>query len=61
MKKLLLVSTFALSVILLAGCMNKAQENVEAEIIEEENVIVEEQETVEGEIVEEVVEEEVID
>lgn len=61
MKKLLLVSTFALSVILLAGCMNKAQENVEAEIIEEENAIVEEQETVEGEIVEEVVEEEVID
>ena len=61
MKKLLLVSTFALSVILLAGCMNKAQENVEAEIIEEENVIVEEQETVEGETVEEVVEEEFID
>jgi len=62
MKKLWLISTLALSVILLAGCMNKGQENVETEIIEEENIVVEEPETVEEEIVEEVVvEEEVID
>jgi len=61
MKKLWLVSTLALSVILLAGCMNKVQESVEAEIVEEENVVVEEPENVEEEIVEEVVEEEVID
>ena len=58
MKKLRLASTFALSVILLAGCMNKAQENIEAEIIEEENVIVKESENVEDEIIEKVVEEE---
>ena len=61
MKKLWLISTLALSVILLAGCMNKTQENVETEIIDEENVVVEEPENVEEEIVEEVVEEEVID
>lgn len=60
MKKLWLVSTLALSVILLAGCVNKVQKNVESEIIEEENVVVEELENVEEEIVEEV-EEEVID
>lgn len=62
MKNLWLVSTLALSVILLAGCMNKAQDNLETEIIEEENVVVEELENVEDEIIEEVVEEgEVID
>ena len=60
MKKLWLVSTLTLSVILLAGCMNKTQENVEKEIIEEE-IVVEEQENVEEEIAEEVVEEDVID
>ena len=60
MKNLWLVSTLALSVILLAGCMNKVQENVESEIIDEENVVVE-AENIDEEIIEEVVEEEVID
>jgi hypothetical protein len=41
--------------------MNKAQENVETEIVEEEIVSVEEQENIEDEIVEEVEEEDVID
>lgn len=61
MKRLWLVSTLALSIILLTGCMNKAQENVEVEIIDKENVVVEEPENIEEEIVEEVVEDEVID
>lgn len=60
MKKLWLVSTLALSVILLAGCMDNTQENVETEIIDEENIVIEEQENIEEEIVEEV-EEDVID
>jgi hypothetical protein len=48
-------------VILLAGCMNKAQKNVVEEILDEENVVVEEPENIEEEIVEEEVEEEIID
>jgi len=61
MKNLWIISTLALSVILLAGCMNKVQENTESEIIDEENVVVEEPENPEEEIIEDVVEEEVID
>jgi len=61
MRKLWLVSTLALSVVLLAGCMNNIQENVETEIIDEGNVIIEEQENVEEEIIEEVEEEGVVD
>lgn len=61
MKKLWLISTLSLSVILLAGCMDKAQENVETEIIDEENIVIEEQENIEEEIIEEEIEEEFID
>jgi len=61
MKNLWLVSTLALSVILLAGCMNKAQKNVVEEILDEENVVIEEQENIEEGIIEEEVEEEIID
>ena len=61
MKKLQLISTIALSVFLLVGCMNKAQENLVEVVIDEENVDVEEPKNVEEEIIEEVVEEEVID
>lgn len=61
MKRLWLVSTLALCVFLLAGCMNKAQENVEVEIIDEENVAMEGPENIEEEVIEEVVEDEVID
>lgn len=60
MKRLWLVSTLALSVILLTGCMNKAQENTEVEIIDEENVVVKGPENMEEEIVEKE-EEEIID
>lgn len=61
MKRLWLVSTLALCVFLLAGCMNKSPENVEAEIIDEENVAIEEPENIEEEIIEEVVDDEIID
>ena len=61
MKKLWLASTLALSIILLAGCMNKTQKSAEIEIIEEENVVVEEPENVEEEVVGGVVEEQFID
>ena len=60
MKKLWLVSTLALSLILLAGCVNKPQENVIEEIIDEENVVVE-PEKIEEEIIEDIVGEAVID
>lgn len=60
MKKLWLISTLSLGLILLTGCNNKTVET--PEIIDEEKVIeVVEEENIEGEIVEEVVEEEVID
>ena len=39
MKKLWLVCTFALSMILLTGCMNKVQENVEIENLDEGNIV----------------------
>ena len=52
---------FSLGLVLLAGCMNKAQKNVVEEILDEENVVVEEQENIEEGIVEEEVEEEIID
>ncbi|MBO4516615.1 hypothetical protein J5751_04265 [bacterium] len=60
MKKLWLISTLSLGLILLAGCNNKP---VEApEVVEEENVVeVIEEENIEEEIIEEEVEEEIID
>ena len=60
MKKLWLISTLSLWLILLAGCNNKSVETLE--IIDEENVVeVVEEENIEEEVVEEEVEEEVID
>ena len=61
MKKLWLLWFLALLLVFLAGCANKAQENLEPETIDGNIVEVEEQENIEEEIVEEEVEEEVID
>ena len=59
MKKLWLMCTLSMGLVLLAGCHKVIEET--PEIIDEENTVVNEQENIEEEIVEEEMEEEIID